>query len=221
VLSVAAEVRSSFEFEISATVAGIFQTDGSGKMVIFDANGVSHEVEVPAAATGIEVKVPNGGEVAVGLPVAQAQFTSFALVAPILGADLLRFTTSPVSARAQINASGEPFDCAFIDSYPTKDQTAQSGSFMACAVPNDQKVIVGLSGLVAFRFPGKTQVLSLPIEAVAGSRDSGSVYRTGGSSEKSETKIGLGITDGIRIEVTTGLEEGDTVSLPNPGLLGG
>jgi hypothetical protein len=153
------------------------------------------------------------------LPIAVAEYPGFAVTADVAGADLLRFTTPPVSARAQVDGSGAPFDCVLLDRTPGHPD-ADGVAFVACRVPDDQRVIEGLTGVIAVEFPSAEDVLSLPIEAVAGTLDNGTVWVTT-EGEPVEKRVSLGVTDGVVVEILDGLEEGDEVLVPSPALLRG
>jgi multidrug efflux pump subunit AcrA (membrane-fusion protein) len=60
-------------------------------------------------------------------------------------------------------------------------------------------------------------VLVLPVSAVQGDTQHGVVNRVE-NGVLSQVPVGLGITDGVRIEITSGLAEGDEVTSFAPGL---
>lgn len=219
VLSLAASVQSGVRFQVTAPVAGIVQRTAHGGIAIATGSGTQH-VDLPPGVKDLAMLVEPGTRVPTGLPVASATFAGFAVVAPVEGEDLLRFTVLPVSARAQIDGSGAPFRCRFLNPLPTFAAQAgpSSPETIGCVVPFDEKVIDGFAGIIAIRFPGKTNVPILPIDAIAGSIGSGAVYLVKGDTTV-YTKVGLGLSDGIDVEITSGLKPGDRVRIPGPSLL--
>jgi hypothetical protein len=77
-----------------------------------------------------------------------------------------------------------------------------------------------MTGVMAVATGEAHGVLALPVEAVAGSSQSGRVtlVRADGSTETLDVQ--LGITDGVRIEIKSGLKAGDRVAIPGPFLPG-
>ncbi|MCI9888704.1 hypothetical protein JT358_09560 [Micrococcales bacterium 31B] len=75
----------------------------------------------------------------------------------------------------------------------------------------------GASGLVALRAEQVSDAILVPRTAVMGSQDNGVVglIRDGNSVT---TRVELGATDGNLIQVTSGLNAGDTISAVPPAL---
>jgi multidrug efflux pump subunit AcrA (membrane-fusion protein) len=84
-------------------------------------------------------------------------------------------------------------------------------------VPDDVRVFVGLAASIELVAGSADDVLLLPTTAVLGSADAGIVYRPSASGEPEEVRIELGLTDGTRVEVRSGLSEGDEVLQFVPG----
>ncbi len=216
VLTLAADVRSQVQFLITAPSAGMVAVTADGP-AFTDADGAH-----PIASDDIvidQVLVPSGTAVPAGLPIAVAEYPGFAVAAEVTGADLLRFTTTPVSARAQVDGSGAPFDCILLDRTPGHPDPEGVG-FVACRVPDDQRVIEGLTGVIAVTFPGAEDALCLPIEAVAGTLDNGTVWMAT-AGDPVEVPVNLGVTDGVLVQILGGLQEGDEVLVPSPTLFSG
>lgn len=219
VLTLSATVESSTTFILTAPITGILESHTNGSPSVRSEAGDSQPIVVPALARVEQMLVPDGQTVAQGLPIAVARLDGFALVASLTGTDLLRFTTQPQSARAQIDGSGAPFNCDLLDPVPSiVDDRPEP--FIACGVPLDQAVVSGLSGIVVSRFTGVENALALPVEAVAGSKTSGLVFKLGADGPE-ERPVVLGVSDGINVEIIEGLSEGDVVLTPSPTLLNG
>ena len=217
VLTLPGTVRSAVVFAATAALAGTVGVTSDGSLVIIDNNGVSHPV-APAGAHTVELLVQEGDSVVAGLPLARMNYPGFVLVAEVAGADLLRFVQDPVGAKAQVTGSGGPFTCDLLDPVPSSSDQEEPG-FIACRVPDDQQVIEGLTGVVAVRFPGKSGVPALPVEAVAGTVSSASVFVVDGDGVR-EVVVRVGVTDGLNIEIVSGIDLGRVVRIPSPTLLG-
>jgi len=78
-------------------------------------------------------------------------------------------------------------------------------------VPEDQKVFAGLSAEITVVSGSAEDVLVLPVTAVRGDYATGIVYLPSDSGDPVEQPVELGLTDGVMIEIKSGLNEGDTV----------
>jgi hypothetical protein len=217
VISLPAEVSSDTSYDITANTAGTAVIH-NGTLFVDAAGGASTPVVFQALDSDRVFLVPDGSAVTAGLPIASAHYRGFALTAEVSGATRLRLRTAPESARAQIEGSGAPFDCVLLDPRPTLSEDG-TASNIGCIVPAEQSVIVGLAGVVALRFATVKGVLRLPIEAVAGTVKSASVY-VKKDGKLAEVKIEVGATDGSMIQVISGLKKGDVVQIPSPSLIG-
>jgi hypothetical protein len=58
----------------------------------------------------------------------------------------------------------------------------------------------------------------LPLEAIAGVAASGTVLVMAPGRPPEQRRVGLGISDGSRIAIASGLRAGETVRIPGPDL---
>jgi hypothetical protein len=217
-LTTPADVESGVQFVVTAHLGGALDLQDDGATII-GPDGTRNPVRLPASAHIDEWLVPDGGDVTTALPIARATYTGFALVSPVVGADLLKFTTPPSLVDAQVDGGGAPFKCDLLDAFPSR--LNGEDSFIACIIPNDQPVVTGMNGLVSSSFAGATAVPTLPVEAVAGSMTSGSVYKRMPDGSAAETRVELGLNDGVRVQVLSGVSPGDEVYLPAPSIVHG
>lgn len=158
--------------------------------------------------------VNDGAKVVAGQPIANVTYGSFTLRAAVSPVDELRFLERPVSARAALTGANGPFDCQLLDPVPSIEADS---TFIACAIPSDVRAIVGITGIIAIRFPGVESAITLPLAAVSGSQDRGEVLKKV-DNEFVTTEVRLGVSDGVRIEIRSGVAVGDIVRVPGPGL---
>ncbi|MCU1471344.1 MAG: hypothetical protein JWQ39_2493 [Glaciihabitans sp.] len=220
VLTIDGTVGSGTSVDITSHVAGTFVVDSVGALSVVGARGRSYPIKLSKEYRDVTALQPNLAKVVPGLPLVRATYAGFTLQAELSPVDLLKFTSAPVSAKAQIIGTGGPFDCVLLDPRPTPGSGGNSGgaASISCAIPSSEKVIAGLSGILAIRFASTHNALVLPIAAVAGTRDQGEVYLKTAHGPVT-TSVTLGATDGFRIVVTAGLSEGDVVYVPSPTLL--
>lgn len=172
--------------------------------------------------------VPDGVFVHAGVPVAQLRYAGFGASATIPASLAYRLYDGPDSARLQVTGGPGPSDCSLLPVAATSETDAPapvedaSGSSepqlrILCAIPGDITVIDGTGGVLGITTGQRSNVLTLPLAAVAGSADVGTVVRLV-DGEPVLTEVTLGITDGVRIEIIDGLEEGDEVWPYGPDL---
>lgn len=217
VLTLPGVVESSTVIEIASPLAGRLAGRGAEQrdLQVIGAAG-AERVVLSESFGALAPLVRQGQRVAQGQPLARGRFEAFNLKVEVPPADLVRFRTAPTTVRAQITGGGRPFDCPLLSTFPTADESGKAQ--LNCAVPTDEPVVSNMVGVVAVRFQDREHVATLPPAAIAGSVDSGEVFvKT--SSGLSRRQVSLGVSDGARVEVKSGVKVGDVVVMPNPGLL--
>jgi hypothetical protein len=93
-----------------------------------------------------------------------------------------------------------------------------TGIRLVCTAPGDVKMINGATVALEVVTQKSTNVLVLPVEAVAGLQGKGKVdvLRPDGTRETRE--VVLGLTDGKVIEIKSGLTGDETIAVPGPNL---
>lgn len=226
VLSLPATVVAGVPFQVTAPASGTL-VDIDGRLAVRLDSG--REAAIGGGARIERSLVDPGTDVVVGLPVAEAVHEGFALRASLTAADLLRLSPSresgsaakPTTAEGEVLGSSGPFACDLVDPFPSSVDPAviqEGDSYLACAIPASVRVIAGMTGRVVLTLDTHEEVLSLPLEAVAGTVDRARVsLRTGDGIVDRE--VTLGGSNGYLVEIVDGLREGDEVLLPAPSLL--
>ena len=80
-----------------------------------------------------------------------------------------------------------------------------------CAIPSDQKVFAGLKVTMDVTAGEATDVLVVPVSAVEGRYQQGTVYLPSDDGTQTKAQVELGLTDGRVIEVKSGLSEGEEI----------
>lgn len=92
-----------------------------------------------------------------------------------------------------------------------------SSQNLLCLIGKDQPVRPGQVATVVLTGKAKTAVLAAPVNAVAGRISKGSVTLVK-DGRSFPTEVGLGVSDGAYIEITSGLNEGDVIRAVAPYL---
>lgn len=227
VLSLPATVVAGLAFQVTAPASGTLVERDGALLVQLDSG---REIRVGGGARIETLLVEPGTEVVAGLPLAEAVHEGFALRASVTGEHLLWLTAStggstkggsPVRAAGEVRGSSGPFDCGLVDPVPSSTDPSvveEGSSFLACAVPEAVRVIAGMSGQLVVTLATHDDVLSLPLEAIAGTVDRARVSVKDGD-EVVEREVTLGGSNGYLVEIVDGLREGDEVLIPSPSLL--
>ena len=178
-----------------------------------------YDVTAPAAGTltGFALLVDQSVDIATETGAVQPP--QHLVRASVGAAEQYRLTSRPETATVTIEGGPAPFECGGVTiAQPTGEAAATGESAtLSCAVPDDVRVFVGLAASIELVAGSADDVLLLPTTAVLGSADAGIVYRPTASGEPEEVRIELGLTDGTRVEVRSGLAEGDQVLQFVPG----
>jgi len=227
VLSLPATVVSGMTFQVTAPASGSVVEHDDTLAVRLDSG---RELIVGERARIERLLVEPGADVVAGLPLAEAVHEGFALRAPVTGEDLLRLAASAEGvteldpsgrAEGEVLGSSGPFACDLVDPVPSSTDPAlvqEGDSFLACAIPASVRVLTGMTGQLVVTLATHEDVLSLPLEAVAGTVDRARVSVRDGE-EIVEREVTLGGSNGYVVEIVEGLREGDEVLVPSPSLL--
>ncbi len=91
---------------------------------------------------------------------------------------------------------------------------------VSCAVPAGTAVFPGLGATIILTAGDAKNVLTLPLTAVKGSVQNGVVWvpAVDGSGAPAERKVVLGLNDGDKVEISSGLADGEHVLQFLPGV---
>jgi macrolide-specific efflux system membrane fusion protein len=203
---------------------------------------VTETVTAKAAGSLVELGVLVGQEVAVGDAVGRIAPPTFRATAPLTAEEQYRLVTQPTAATVAITSGPAPFECSDLrigqqaaasgagatgatgDAGSTgstgpagSPESASTGATVSCAVPAGTRVFPGLAADITIPAGQAPDVLTLPTTAVEGLADTGNVWLASDSGEPEERAVGLGISDGKVVQITSGLAEGDMVLEFVPG----
>lgn len=205
-------------------------TDPEGNPVVTPREPLVKTVTVNAASAGTLTTLDALVDqvVAVGDAVGSISPGTLSVTATLSQADQFRLLSAPATAEVTVQGGPAPFTCTGLTlgapavpagtggaADPTADPAAGggtgTGTTARCVVPPGTPVFAGMAADVAVQAGTATDVLTLPITAVQGSVQAGNVWVVGEDGTPVETPVTLGLTDGLLIEVTGGLTEGQLV----------
>lgn len=178
----------------------------------------------PSAGTLSSLTALVGQMFAVGDTVGQVAPPTFRVSGSLAAEQLYRLTAQPTEAQVTIAGGPASFTCTGLTiSTPLAGaggetgEGAASGPSVSCAIPAEVTVFAGLTAEISIAGGVAENVLIVPTTAVEGIAGAGNVYFVlpDGSTELRAVKLGL--NDGINVEVTEGLAEGDLILQFVPG----
>ncbi len=202
-------------------------TDEEGNVSVETADPTyKYETVVSPGDGTVSTSVLVGQQFAIGDTVATVAPATFSAVASLSADQMYRLQDAPSTATVTIKNGPAPFECTGVKlvsptgkaqepkSNTGSDNGASSSTDLKarCAIPGDQTVFAGLQVTLEMTAGSATGVLAVPISAVEGRYQSGSVYLPTSDPTKPEKRaVTLGITDGKMVEVKEGLTEGEEI----------
>lgn len=189
-------------------------------------------VKSPIAGTLSSFGVLVGQMTSVGDAVGQVAPPTFSVTATIPPEQQYRLLDQPTEAEVAITGGPAPFTCTGLTittplagagsggGDPGGDPGAGSGTTVRCSVPVDVKVFAGLAARVTIAGGLAENVLVVPMTAVEGAAGTGIVHVATPDGETEPRDVTLGINDGISVEITAGLTEGESILQFVPGAPG-
>lgn len=196
---------------------------------VIDAEGtpqtVWRTVTAPASGTLSSLTAIPDASVSAGAAVGQIAPPTFHVTGSIPPEELYRLIQRPTEATVTINGGPAPFVCTGLQILtPTAGEDGGSGGgggvsgpTLRCAIPADVTVFAGLTAQIVIPGGIAEDVIVVPMTAVLGAAQSGIVYVVLPDGTTEERTIGLGLNDGSMVEVTSGLDEGETILQFVPG----
>ncbi|MCS5723964.1 efflux RND transporter periplasmic adaptor subunit [Herbiconiux sp. CPCC 203407] len=204
------------------------------------------EVTAPASGTLSSLGVIEGQAVTIGEVTGQVAPPTFSVSGTLEPAQQYRLVNQPTEASVAISGGPAPFVCTGLriitplpgstgtDSGGGSGGTGSGGSggapgggagggagstTVTCPVPNGQVVFSGLTAEMTLAGGQVDNVLVVPMTAVRGAAQTGTVWVSTTDGGTEERAVGLGLSDGTFVEITGGLTEGEEILEFAPGAL--
>ncbi|WP_159989088.1 efflux RND transporter periplasmic adaptor subunit [Rathayibacter sp. VKM Ac-2803] len=190
-------------------------------------------VYAPTSGTLSALGVIHDQAVTVGEVTGQVAPPTFAVTGSIDAQQLYRIQDRPTEAQVAITGGPAGFTCTGLTittplagegEAPAGDGATGatgSGTSFRCQVPPEVTVFPGLAASVTLAGGKAENVLVVPTTAVEGSAQSGVVYRQADDGTTEEVPVTLGLTDGVNVEITGGIDEGALLLQFVPGAAAG
>lgn len=245
----AVPVRATFGGVVQKLLVGVGQAVAAGteiavvKADLVNANGepYSKTQKITAGSDGTlsAFTLLAGQTIAIGDTVGQVAPAAFNVTASLAPEQLYRLLNKPTDAQVTVTGGPAPFTCGSLTIQTALAGAGSSGgadggadpnaggggsgtgATVWCRVPADVTVFAGLVADVTIAGGVATDVLTIPMTAVQGAAQSGVVYVVGADGANEERPVTLGINDGVNVEVTSGLEEGEMILEFVPGAAAG
>jgi macrolide-specific efflux system membrane fusion protein len=187
----------------------------------------------PATGTLSALPVIAGQSVAVGDSVGQVAPPTYSVSGTLTPAELYRLLNQPTAATVTITGGPAPFQCTGLTIAATlagsgqtstsdsgdgsSGSSSSSGTTVSCVVPSTVRVFNGLQAKLAIPGGAVKHVLIAPVTAVEGIADVGAVYVVSASGKPVKTAVKLGLNDGTKVQILSGLKQGDSIREFVPG----
>ncbi len=207
----------------------VTSTDADGNTVVTPREPLVTTTTVKAAAAGTLTSMTALVDqvVAVGDTVGQLSPGTLSITATLTQDEQFRLLAPPASAQVTVQGGPAPFTCSGLvlgaaasasgsdpsaGTDPSTGAPGTPGTTARCSVPPGTAVFPGMAATVDVDAGTATDVLTLPITAVQGSVQNGTVWLAGpDGGDPVETPVTLGLNDGSLVQITGGLAEGDQV----------
>jgi multidrug efflux pump subunit AcrA (membrane-fusion protein) len=182
---------------------------------------INETVTAPIGGTVGKLSVTKGQIVVNGQQLLTVIPAQYDVIASVPQDQLYRFYTPPLSIQAVVAHQDQPIDCAFKSigaNLPTSGATSvlQEEVDLRCTLPVGTSVFPGVPANVVAVTAEVDDALTLPVSAVQqkGNGTSGVVYVLEKGKAPQKTNVTLGISDGKRIQIVSGLFAGQRVRDP-------
>lgn len=186
---------------------------------------VVETVRAPAAGT-LSLPTLKDQVVSVGETIGTVSPGSLSVTGTLTPEQQYRLVGAPTEATVTLKGGPAPFTCTGlrIGAAPqpgggTEDGGQGASGTVTCAIPAGVTAFPGLGADLEIVNGTAADAVVVPVTAVQGSVQNGNVWVVAESGEHEARAVRLGLTDGERVQVTEGLELGDTVLqfIPVPG----
>ncbi|MCK8466451.1 biotin/lipoyl-binding protein [Microbacterium sp. KSW4-16] len=209
--------------ELDGTVTAVHVSEGAAvsagqKLFTVRQEYPRKEIDVlaPEAGDVSEIALVKGQMTSVGTETYKLTPARYHLLATVDPVQLYRLVNAPSEATITITGGPAPFACTGVRVQVSAEGTAS----VRCAIPKDQTVFAGLPATLDLALGQVDDALVVPVTAVQGGAGSGVVWvDAADGSEPEERTVTLGVNDGVIVEVTEGLAEGDSIREFVPGFV--
>ncbi len=162
----------------------------------------------PVAGKVSEVTAHVGSQVVPGEAAFSVDRGRFRAVAEVDAKNIYRLYNKPRGIKLKIDHGPAPFHCPLI-SYGAGGEEAKVQ--VVCRIPASERVFPGLPAEMSVLTDQAKGVPVVPLSAVLGKADSGKVAVVDESGARSVREVELGLNDGSKVEILSGLKVGEKI----------
>lgn len=178
-------------------------------------------VKAPTGGT-LDVTVLKDQEVSVGETIGTISPGTLSVTGTLTADQQYRLVGASGEAQVTLKGGPAPFTCTGLtigaaaaptgNADPAADPAATTTGAVRCAIPAGVTAFAGLGAEIAITNGEAKDAVVVPVSAVLGSAQAGKVWVVAEEgAEPEEREVKLGLTDGLTVQVTEGLAEGDTI----------
>jgi multidrug efflux pump subunit AcrA (membrane-fusion protein) len=181
--------------------------------------GITESVTAPIAGTIGRLQVTKGQTVETGQGIVTIIPSRYDAIAQVPQDQLYRFYSQPLSIQAAISHQDSPIDCTFLSiggNLPGSGATRvlQNEVDLRCQLPDGTAVFPGVPAKVVAVTAQVDDAITLPVQAVEQHGNTGIIWLVEKGKAPVRKEVTLGINDGRRIQIVTGLFAGQRVLNP-------
>lgn len=212
-----------YDIRVETPQDPVERTDPEGNVTIVQPKPIVTFAKVFAPVAGVltSLTVLPDQAVAIGDETGTVAPPSFSVSGTLSPEQQYRLLDRPTEATITITGGPAPFTCTGLTiTAPLPGEQggegAPAGATVRCAVPREVTVFSGLAATITIPAGRAENVLVVPTTAVEGGAQTGVVYAVLPDGANEPREVTLGMTDGTVVEVTGGLQQGDTILLFTP-----
>jgi pyruvate/2-oxoglutarate dehydrogenase complex dihydrolipoamide acyltransferase (E2) component len=222
-------------FVISSTTAGVVRVNVRPGDRLAQGQSIAtvdgKSIAVPGPGTVTAVLAPAGGsDLPANAPLVTVRYAGFGIPVSVSAENLYRVYRSPIAALASLTSGASGVPCRVVpaaDGTTTGNGAATEGGpkqspglEVVCLLAGDVQAFTGQPAKVGIRFATVPGALTLPVSAVTGSAQTGTVTYVAADGARSGRTVTLGVTDGVVVQIVSGLSAGDRVAAQPPDFTG-
>lgn len=230
ILVVTGVVRATPSMSVSSTASGTLHhaVEDGGRPDAGQVLGTVADSPVlaPTGHVVITWLVADGQQVGTHTPVAELEYDGLSVTVDVPALESFRLYSEPTAGQVVIEGGPAGVECPAARSAPDAHEENPADVGVGgvtpslrweCLLPLDTEAFPGLPAKVGLRTGAVRDVVSAPVECVLGSTGQGVVFRLVDGSPQRVT-VDLGVSNGVDVEVRSGLAPGDEILASPPGI---
>lgn len=176
------------------------------------------KITSPSDGKVLSIAVPTGTTAHPNFPIGAFEARTLGIKVQVPVEDAYRLYSTPTKAKANIESgpAAQTCDLFLASELENADSEEQDLPEFVCLLEPEVNTMPGLPAKLGIETASSANTLTLPVESVSGSAQSGQVTIISDDNELQKRDVKLGISDGSMIEIIEGVKEGDSVMAVAP-----